>query len=191
MPLQMARPSPSPPNLPGRLRPPLLKRIEHYREVVWVNADSSVPDSHPNEVIAGHLRCDDDFPTDRRELGGVVNEIPEDLLEPCSITNDCRVRGMEVKGNGNILFRKRLRTDVDCMAHHPMKVAAILLEHKFAVRDSCHIQQVVDEPRLEFHISPDHFQVLAKRGICDPFLDQRTCGEEYPAKAGAELVAEC
>ena len=79
----------------------LLKGVEDALQCLRRNADAGVADSHP-DPLAARARAGDvfgahgHFPALGGELGGIVQEVPEDLLEAPAVADDVMGSGFEV-----------------------------------------------------------------------------------------------
>ena len=83
IPLQIARPSPSPPNLRVIVVSPCWNGSKMSGRISGLDADAGVGDLDDDAPIVVRVeRPDGDRPALGRELDGVLDQVPEDLLEP-------------------------------------------------------------------------------------------------------------
>ena len=173
IPLLIARPRPRPPNLRVIVVSPcwngskILGRTSGSMPMP-VSVTSTIEAVAPRSprLVAGPDR---DRPALGRELDGVLDQVPEDLLQPGRVGVDVVVRRRPGPASSRSpLPRTSLRQICDGLLDQVVAVGDLPVQRHLAPDDPHHVEQVVDQAGLEVHVLADHLQVrpdlLGRRG---------------------------
>lgn len=174
----------------------LFEGIKDAQEGVGFDADAGVGDFNTDDrgagiggsgVVGG---SDGDRAAGVGKFNGVLEEVPEDLLEAEGIGVD-EVRGsIEFNAKPGAVGEDFFAGDKECVADDAMQVGGFEVEIEFAGDDTIEIEKVIDEAGFEFDVATDGGEFLTGGlGEGDVFFESAG-GDEDGRERGAELVAE-
>ena len=99
----------------------------------------------------------------RRELDRVLDQVPEDLLEPDRVGVDMVAARGKVDRELEPRQPQIVAADLDDMIDHLVSVDHFAVEVQGAAADSRQVEQVIDEPGFEDDVAADHFEYGPKR----------------------------
>jgi hypothetical protein len=123
------------------------------------DADAVVLDRDAEAVLLA-TRREGDFSARLGALGGVDQQIREDLRQPHGIAVDHQPFAWHVDGERVRTLLEERAGHLDGLGEHGRKLQWLLLEPHLAARDARDVEQVVDEPAEVPHLPLDHL-VLA------------------------------
>ena len=180
--------------LAGDRRLPLLERVEDRRQDLRLDADAGVDDLDDDPVLrpspALVAGADGDRPALGGELHGVLDQVPEHLLEPGRVGVDVVVPGGRLHRQPEVVAGDLAAADLDRLVDEPVAVGDLPVQGHLAPDDPHHVQQVVDEPGLEVDVLADHLQRRADLlGVAGP-VQHRRGGQQDRVQRRAQLVRE-
>ncbi len=178
----------------------MLEWVEDQGENIRLDADAGIDhlDHDPAvptvalafgavELVAS---ADHDRAAVRCELDGVLDQVPDDLLEPRGV-------GIDVPALGSILGRELeplavdlAPTDLKRLFDQAMAVGHFPVERHLAADDPHDVEQVVDQPRLKVDVLADHLQVRTQLLGLVGSIQERGDGQENRVERRPELVAQ-
>jgi hypothetical protein len=125
-----------------------------------------------------------------REVDGVAQEVPEDLLEAGRIASPVRVACGQVQGERDLLLTHFIAHDLGGLAEERVEIAGLGAEGELAAGDAGKIEQVIDEARLKGDIPFDHGEGFSRGGAHGGIVAQGGGGHEDGRERRAQLVRE-
>ena len=157
------QPDAEPAARPVERRVALREEVEDEGQEIGRDADPRVPDPD-RDAVALALRRQPDGATPRRVLGGVAQQIADDLRQ----TRRIGVEAHRVAGQRD---RERMAARVDARADHLDRLLddrgqqdQLLAERDLPLGNARHVEQVVDEPREVPHLPLGHLDDLGAVG---------------------------
>src|SRR5690242_8169266 len=121
------------------------------RQKLRIDALSRVPNSDLSKRVRAFQR-NIDTAVRRRELNGIGQQVPHDLLQSSRITGDLG-NGLQSAAQLNAFCLRGRTHDIDCIENHTDKIQRLDLQFELAARDPSRIQEVLDELQLRFAVS--------------------------------------
>ena len=137
---------------------------------------------------AGARQAHGDHPAFRGELDRVVDEVPEDLLQPIRVSFDARRRGIQRNVESDALRVGRRANRLDRRLHHRHQVDRAELEPQLARNDPRAIEDVFDELHLHFRISLDDLEPPRESAAVDDPGSQHLGPAENRVEGSPKLV---
>ena len=132
----------------------LVEHLEDARESVGRDADAGIADADDGE-IGVRFGGEPDVPGPWRELHGVLQDVGEDLHEPCAVAADDQGAGGRLDVQGMPRGRRERRDRLGGDRHQARDVQGLAVQLDLVGRDPRHVQQVVDQthqlPDLTLH----------------------------------------
>ena len=177
----MARPRPSPP-FTGVAAPPAWRN----RSKTWGRNATGMPGprvlDRDLDLPVHAVRLHGHRPAVRRELDGVREQVPEDLLQPARVPRHrARVRG-HVGGERHALGFRGGADRLQRGADHRHRLDGLDVEPHRARDHARHVEQVRDEAGLEPRVPQDRVEGAGRGRLVDVHLAQ----DVRPAEHGAE-----
>src|SRR5919204_10165 len=122
----------------------LAEAVEDVGEEVGVDAGARVRDRHLGLAVRAresHAHA----PARGRELDGVREEVPEDLLQALGVARDLRGRVVEARLNLDLFGLRGGAHRLDGGAHDRAQLDAPRVETHLPRDDARHVEQVVDD----------------------------------------------
>ncbi len=157
--LTMARPEPQPAVPPGRRSVGLAEAVEDVRQEFGPDADAGVDDADLDvrvDPLQEHL----DAAPLGRELDGVREEVPDDLLEPCGIAGDRTCERIEHLLNADLLGIGGREHGGEGGFDDLGKVQPLDVEPQVPRDDAGDVEQVLDDLGLGLGIPVDGREAL-------------------------------
>ena len=196
---------PEPAELPRRRHAALLEDVKDARQKVGLDADARVDyldrkrrRAHVRACLAGWyiashalvVRLDDDRASRRGELDGVLDQVPENLLEPDRVGVDVVARGGKVDLELEPAAGEVILADLDDVIHELVCVGEFAVELQGPAADPGQVQEVVDESGFEGDVAADHLEygpeALGRGGV----VGQGGHGGEYGGQRCSQLVGD-
>ena len=167
--------------LPRRRPVGLAERLEDVREEFARDSAARVGDrdldtrrrathTHVNRAVV------------RRELDGVGQQVPHDLLQPRGVTLNRGDRRVGVDRDVDPMLVGFGLHDLERTTNRLVDVDRGLLEPKLARHDARHVEELVDDLRLRLGAVVDRLT----RAIAPPFVDRAAAEHVGPAEDGVE-----
>ena len=135
----------------------LPEALEHVREKIGPDADAGV--RHADlDVGVDALEPDLHPPAAGRELDGVRQQVPDDLLQAVRIAGDRPGRGIEPLVDADALRLRRRPHRLDRRLDERERVDRLDVEPHLARRDAVHVEQVLDQLRLDARVALDRLE---------------------------------
>ena len=155
---------------------PALRLAEALEDVGEKRRGDALPRiGHAKLHLAVHpADCDVDAAASRRELDGVREQVPRDLLEPIGISENHRGLRLARQADGDLLRGGRRLHRVHRRPRHGDEVDRALSHPELALRHPRVVEELLDHPRLRV----------------DPAIDrlQRSGGDGFVRAAGGQDV---
>ena len=94
----------------------------------------------------------------RCKLHCVINQIPKDLLQSCRIGSQMDILRGQVKPKGEMFSLDFALINFESISQQTVSVDDFEIELHLALADAGQIKKIVNEPRFQLHIAPDHMQ---------------------------------
>ena len=171
----------------------LLEGVEDLGHRRRVDADAGVGDGdlqRPGGVVVG---VDGDVSVRRGrggELDGVLDQVPEDLLESSRVAAHVVLLRREVHRRAELPGDELDGADVDGAAQGGVHVDGVEVELKFSLADPCQVQQIVDEARFQLDVAADDVQPVRHLRAEIRLSRQRLHRQQHRHERRAQLVGE-
>src|SRR5438067_753978 len=183
------QPEPQPPVRARARAVGLPEALEDVRQEVGRNPDARV--THADHGVMRVARePDGDAPAARRELDGVGDEVPDDLLQPVAIAAHGTDAVVELALEGDLLRVGRRTDRVDGALDGRRQVDGRQLETQLAGDDARDLEEVLDEASLELRVALDHLERAGPGFRLEPAGAQEARPDEDGAERRPQLVRE-
>ena len=174
----------------GDRRLPLLEGVEDERQRLGADPLARIPHFHLDPTAPGRTGRHPDRPAAGRELGRVLDQVPDHLLEPRRVDVDQVGRRGQVGFDGQSLVVDLAADDVQHVPDQVVEMGRPPLQPQLAADHPAEVQQVVDQAGLQVDVAADHRQVFLHLG--GQFLDHlhQADRRDHRGQWGAQLVAE-
>ena len=135
----------------------LLERVKNLRQRFRIDPHSGIGNFHPQLVLAV-LGPDFEPAAFRRKLHRVLDQVPKNLLEPGRVGLERSFRGGEIGPEREIFFLDVRLTNLKGAAQEQVRVHFFQVQLHLAFADSRQIEQVIDQPRFQLDVAPDHLE---------------------------------
>ncbi len=140
--------------------------------------------------VPGRSGRDPDRPAARRELGRVLDQVPDHLLEPRRVdVHQVGPRG-QIRLDDQSLVVDLASDDVQDVLDQVVEMRRPAVEPQLPADHPAEVQQVVDQPGLQSDVAADHRQVFPHLGRQVRGHLQQAHGRDHRGQRGAQLVAE-
>src|SRR5206468_1109602 len=168
----------------------LFKSIENFRQCFRLNSQSGIRDFDTQLSVGIVARGNGNLPLARCKFHRVIYQVPKNLLQSRRICSHMDFSCAEVKGTRQMLAIDFRLTNLDGSLQETMRVNDLKIELHLALIDARQIKQVIDQPRLQFHVAADHLQRFVNLfRQCRLALQCESSGEHW-CKRRAQFVAE-
>ena len=137
-----------------RTRVLLPKPVEHVRQELRRDAGAGVV-NHDRRLGAGALQPQLHAARLRRELDGVRQQVPDDLLQAIGVARDGADALVDDRVDADLLRVGRRRHGFDRLAHDIWQADLLDVEPERAAVEPSHVQQVFDQPGLRAGVPLD------------------------------------
>ena len=168
----------------------MFKRIENPRQCLGRDADSGIDDLSAELLRLRITRPERDPAVQGSELHGVAEKIPKHLLNSCRIAVDVMTIRTEIKFDVRLQGRAIAVNDRARLLDQLMDVDDAAMQLHFAIGDAREIEQIVDQLRLELHVSPDHGDIGANFRWKIWIRLHRTRGHQHGIQRRAKFMAQ-
>ncbi len=131
-----------------------------------------------------------DAPAARRELDGVRQEVPDDLLQAIGVAGDRPGVGIQMSDELEALGVDRGPYRVQRRGDHGGEVDRTRLDPELPGHDPGHVQEVLDHPGLGTGVPLDHLEGVGPRRLVERSGPEQVDPAEDRVERGAELVRE-
>ncbi len=136
--------------LEGLKDPGYLRRLE---------ADARVGDRDRDPAGSRLGLEQEDAASPRRELDRVLDEVPEDLAQPRRVGVDVLPGSRPISLHRDPFFIGLRAANVEDVVQRLAELDGLVLELDLAPGDPRQVQEIVDQPRFDLGVSPDHLDL--------------------------------
>src|ERR1700693_1133472 len=136
----------------------LLERIENFWQRLGFDSETGIGNLDaqlPGRIVAGRNR---DLPAKGGEFHGVVDQVPEDLLESGWIGAEMHFFVVQDQTKLQIFSIDLALVNIERVLQEGVSIDHLEIKLHLAFTDACEIEQVVDEPRFQLHIATNHLE---------------------------------
>src|SRR5215469_3270191 len=131
-----------------------------------------------------------DLTAARRKLHCVIYQVPKDLLQPRRIRSKMDFSRTEIERTHQMFSVDFRLTNLESILQYRLGINDFKIELKFASIYASQIKQIVDKPRLEFHIAANHVQRFMNTIRQALLTVERDCRGQYRRKGRAQFMAK-
>jgi hypothetical protein len=168
----------------------LFKGMEDGGEACGFDSDALVDDVN-FDFIAGLEGADGDETSGEGKLGGVSEEVPEDLVEAGRVAFDVVARGVGFDGDAEVFVIVEIgAADLDGAGDEVVDIDAFLAKGELSAGGAGGVEKIIDEADLEFDVADDTGELLLD--IAGEVVAAGEVGEDGDggSEGGSELVTE-
>ena len=142
----------------------LLECLENLFEMLRFNPNAGVADFHAQGPRLRVMSSDRDRALPRSEFRGVLQEIPKHLLQARFVGQDRVVCGIQFDREIQLPGGNFVADDIHGVIEQLVGVGFPQMQSEFSASDPGKIEQVVNQPGLELHITANHLQTFVTSG---------------------------
>src|SRR5881394_2549159 len=135
----------------------LLECVENFRQGLGVDAHTGVGDCHAQLAVAV-LSPDFETAAFRRKFHRILDQVPKNLLKPRRIGLERRLLCGELYYERQVLFVDVRLANFQRAAQKQMRVYLVQVQLNLAFADSRQVEEIIDEPRFQLDVAPDHLE---------------------------------
>ena len=168
----------------------LLEGLENIRQRFGADADAGILDADEDPILDVVARAHGDAPAGGGEFERVLDQVPKDLLEPRGIGQRMMPRRFEHEDDAHLLAEPVATDDLGGVLEELVQVGSHRRDGQLAAADARDVEQVVDQPRLEFDVAAHHPELIAHFERQGEIGLECGGGHQHRCERRAQLVAE-
>ncbi len=141
----------------------MLEGIEDAREDFGRDPDPGIAHLYPHAIVVHRGNADIDVAAFGRELRGIFQEVPKNLLQAGRVGLPMIGVTGQVTVQVYALFQNERSARLANVAHRRVHVNRLHVQTQFPGGDAAQVQKIINQPGFQFDVSPDHRHVVAKR----------------------------
>ena len=136
----------------------LFESVENFRQRFGFNPQTGIGDFDSQSIAGIIVGTNRNLPISGCKLNCVIYQVPKDLLEPRRVGSQINFLCGEIESRGEMFSIDFRLTNLQSILQQRMGINNLETELDLALVDTCQIEQIVDEPRLQLHVATDHLQ---------------------------------